>query len=54
MKNHRLALPRVRQGPGARSIAMAAEGPPRMLWHAGQPPAIAEEIKRIWAERKGA
>ena len=54
MKNHRLELPRVRQGPGARSIAMAAEGPPRMLWHAGQPPAIAEEITRIWAERKGA
>jgi len=25
-----------------------------MLWHAGQPPAIAEEITRIWAERKGA
>jgi hypothetical protein len=33
---------------------MAAEGPPRMLWHAGQPPAIAAEIQRIWSERKGA
>jgi len=53
-KNARLTLPRVRQGPGARSIAMAAEGPPRMLWHAGQPPEIAEEIRRIWTERKGA
>jgi 5,5'-dehydrodivanillate O-demethylase oxygenase subunit len=50
-RNHKLALPRVRQGRGA---PVAPPGAPRpMLFHAGQPPEIAEEMRRIWAERSG-
>jgi hypothetical protein len=48
-KNVALALPRVRTGRGA---AVAPPGRPRpMLFHAGQPREIAEEMERIWAER---
>ncbi|MGH7254056.1 MAG: aromatic ring-hydroxylating dioxygenase subunit alpha, partial [Nitrospiraceae bacterium] len=54
VRNRKLALPRVRRGRAARSIAMQPDGPPRMLWHAGQPREITEEIQRIWAERSGA
>jgi len=49
--NHAIPLPRVRQGRGARSGGPPTSTPPPMLWHAGQPPAIAEEMQRIWAER---
>ena len=48
-KNVALALPRVRTGRGA---AVAPPGRPRpMLFHAGQPREIVEEMERIWAER---
>jgi 5,5'-dehydrodivanillate O-demethylase len=51
-KNVALALPRVRAGRGAPTVA---PGKPRpMLFHAGQPRQIAEEIERIWAERSRA
>jgi 5,5'-dehydrodivanillate O-demethylase len=51
-RNHELALPRVRQGAGA---VQAPPGRPRpMVFHAGQPREIAEEMERIWAERSGA
>jgi 5,5'-dehydrodivanillate O-demethylase len=53
-KNQRLPLPRIRHGRGARSIAARADGPPRMLWHAGQPRELVEEMERIWAARSGA
>ena len=50
-KNVALALPRVRAGRGA---PVAPPGKPRpMLFHAGQPREIAEEMERIWAERSG-
>jgi 5,5'-dehydrodivanillate O-demethylase len=52
-KNHKLALPRVRQGRGA-PRGVQPDRPRPMLWHAGQPPEIAAEIERIWAERLGA
>ena len=52
-KNRMLELPRVRAGRGARSIALQGDGPPKMLWHAGQPREIADEIARVWAERTG-
>jgi len=48
-KNVSLPLPRVRTGRGAR---VAPPGKPRpMLFHAGQPREIVEEIDRIWVER---
>ena len=48
-KNVALQLPRVRAGRGAPA---APPGRPRpMLFHAGQPREIVEEIDRIWAER---
>ena len=51
-KNVALPLPRVRTGVGT---PVAPLGKPRpMLFHAGQPREIAEEIERIWAERSGA
>ena len=49
--NHRLALPRVRDGAGAAAIFADAKGPRPMIFHAGQPPEIAEEHARVWAER---
>ncbi len=51
-RNDRLALPRVRQGAGA-PIGVRPDRPRPMLWHAGQPPEIVEEIERIWAARLG-
>ncbi len=51
-RNDRLVLPRVRQGAGA-PIGVRPDRPRPMLWHAGQPREIAEEIERIWAERLG-
>src|SRR5262249_55428176 len=51
-KNVALVLPRVRTGRGR---PVAPPGNPRpMLFHAGQPRQIVEEIERIWAERSGA
>jgi len=51
-KNVALALPRVRTGRGA---PVAPPGQPRpMIFHVGQPPEIAEELQRIWAERSSA
>ncbi len=49
-RNVKLALPRVRQGPGA-PMGVAPDRPRPMLWHAGQPREIAEEIERVWAQR---
>jgi 5,5'-dehydrodivanillate O-demethylase len=48
-RNVRIPLPRTRRLTGAG--AAAPDGPRPMLWHAGQPPEIAAEIRRIWAER---
>jgi 5,5'-dehydrodivanillate O-demethylase len=55
-QNRALRLPRTRQRSSTPSGAAPApaEGPPPMLWHAGQPPEIAAEMQRIWAERSGA
>jgi 5,5'-dehydrodivanillate O-demethylase len=50
-KNERLPLPTIREGRGA--PVRAADGPRPMVFHAGQPPAIVDEMKRIWAERGG-
>ncbi len=51
-KNVALALPRVRTG---RGTPVAPPGQPRpMIFHVGQPPEIAEEMQRIWAERSSA
>lgn len=50
-KNHALPLPRIRQGRGA-PLGVQPDRPRPMLWHAGQPPEIAEEIQRVWAERR--
>jgi 5,5'-dehydrodivanillate O-demethylase oxygenase subunit len=50
--NVKIPLPRVRQGGGA-PLGVTADRPRPMLWHAGQPRAIAEEIERLWAELGG-
>ncbi|HUG36648.1 MAG TPA: aromatic ring-hydroxylating dioxygenase subunit alpha, partial [Candidatus Limnocylindrales bacterium] len=50
-KNHRIPLPRVRDGAGAAAIFADAKGPRPMIFHAGQPPEIAKEHARVWAER---
>jgi 5,5'-dehydrodivanillate O-demethylase len=50
--NHRLALPRVRDGAGAAAIFSDATGPRPMIFHVGQPKEIAEEHARVWAERR--
>jgi 5,5'-dehydrodivanillate O-demethylase len=49
-RNHKLALPRVRQGLGA----PAGAGPRPMVFHAGQPAEIAEEFQRAWDARRPA
>jgi 5,5'-dehydrodivanillate O-demethylase len=49
-KNHRLPLPRIREGRGA--PARPADGPRPMVFHAGQPREIVEEMQRVWAERR--
>jgi 5,5'-dehydrodivanillate O-demethylase oxygenase subunit len=51
-KNHRLALPTIQEGRGA--PVRPPDAPRPMLFHAGQPQEIVEEMKRIWAERTGA
>ena len=51
-KNHRLPLPTIREGRGA--PVRPADGPRPMVFHAGQPQAIVDEMTRIWAERGGA
>jgi 5,5'-dehydrodivanillate O-demethylase len=51
-KNVKLALPRVRQGRGA-PMGVTPDRPRPMLWHAGQPREIAEEIERLWATLGG-
>ena len=51
-KNQRLPLPTIREGRGA--PVRPADGPRPMVFHAGQPPEIVEEMRRIWAERSGA
>jgi 5,5'-dehydrodivanillate O-demethylase oxygenase subunit len=49
--NRRLALPRVRTGRGA--PVAPVDGPRPMVFHAGQPQAIADDMRRVWAERHG-
>ena len=51
MKNVKLALPRVRAGRGT-PLGVSADQPRPMLWHAGQPPEIAEEYARVFEARK--
>ena len=51
-KNVKLALPRVRQGGGA-PMGVTPDRPRPMLWHAGQPREIAEEIERLWIKLGG-
>ena len=51
-KNVKIALPRVRQGRGA-PMGVTPARPRPMLWHAGQPRAIAEEIERVWVQLGG-
>jgi len=48
-KNQRLALPTIRAGRGA--PARPPDGPRPMVFHAGQPREIVDEMRRIWAER---
>jgi 5,5'-dehydrodivanillate O-demethylase len=48
-KNVKIVLPRIRQGRGA-PMGVTPDRPRPMLWHAGQPREIAEEIERLWAE----
>jgi 5,5'-dehydrodivanillate O-demethylase len=48
-KNHRLPLPTIREGRGA--PVRPPDAPRPMVFHAGQPREIAEEMERIWAER---
>jgi 5,5'-dehydrodivanillate O-demethylase len=48
-KNARLPLPTIREGRGA--PVRPADGPRPMVFHAGQPREIVEEMKRIWIER---
>jgi 5,5'-dehydrodivanillate O-demethylase len=52
-KNHALGLPRTRQRTvsGASTAPVRPGAPPPMLFHAGQPREIVEEMQRIWAER---
>ncbi|HET7340095.1 MAG TPA: aromatic ring-hydroxylating dioxygenase subunit alpha [Methylomirabilota bacterium] len=50
VKNARLALPRVRAGRGT-PLGVSADRPRPMLWHAGQPKAIAEDYARVFAAR---
>ena len=45
----KIVLPRIRQGGGA-PMGVTPDRPRPMLWHAGQPREIAEEIERLWAE----
>ena len=49
--NKALPLPRVLSGRGARSSAYREEGPPAMVFHAGQPQEIVEDMRRVWKER---
>ena len=51
-KNVKIALPRIRQGRGA-PMGVTPDRPRPMLWHAGQPREIAEEIERLWARLGG-
>jgi 5,5'-dehydrodivanillate O-demethylase len=51
-RNVRLSLPTIRQGRGA--AVRPADGPRPMVFHAGQPAEIAEEMRRVWAQRWGA
>jgi 5,5'-dehydrodivanillate O-demethylase len=51
-KNDRLALPTIREGRGA--PVRPPDGPRPMVFHAGQPKEIVDDMKRIWAERSGA
>jgi 5,5'-dehydrodivanillate O-demethylase len=50
-KNERLPLPTIREGRGA--PVRPHDGPRPMVFHAGQPQEIVDEMKRIWAERSG-
>ncbi len=51
-KNVTIALPRIRLGRGA-PMGVTPGRPRPMLWLAGQPREIAEEIERVWAELGG-
>jgi 5,5'-dehydrodivanillate O-demethylase len=51
VKNHRRSLPTIREGRGA--PARPPDGPRPMVFHAGQPAEIVDEMKRIWAEYGG-
>ena len=51
-KNVKIALPRIRRGRGA-PMGVTPDRPRPMLWHAGQPREIAEEIERLWAQLGG-
>ncbi len=51
-KSVTIALPRIRQERGA-PMGVPPGRPRPMLWHAGQPREIAEEIERLWAELGG-
>jgi 5,5'-dehydrodivanillate O-demethylase len=53
-RNQRIPLPRTRQASSAAAAAAPPDRPRPMLWHAGQPREIVEEIERIWAERRAA
>ncbi len=52
VRNVKIPLPRVRQG-GGTPRGVTPDRPRPMLWHAGQPREIAEEIERLWAELGG-
>ena len=53
-KNHRLRAAAGARGTRRRPSPCRPTGRRAMVFHAGQPPEIVEEMKRIWAERKGA
>jgi 5,5'-dehydrodivanillate O-demethylase len=51
-KNHRLELPTIREGRGA--AVRPPDAPRPMVFHVGQPQAIIDDMRRVWAERRRA
>lgn len=49
--NRMLPLPRIRVGSGQPDLLSAGAAPPRFPFLAGQPQAIADEMKEVWAAR---
>ena len=50
--NHRVHLPLIRENPPP-ARGKGTSGPPRFPFLAGQPEEVAEDMRRVWAERGG-